>query len=104
MGQAIRHSLGLTSGVDTTVTAMQDLLAHAPAGTVFLFHIDKVGVLEATGSNKGDAKMLYKMWNDVHIVCHPPGVDHFYILSGRSKFLHWMGRQSSNFPCSALAG
>lgn len=77
-------------------------LAQVCNNTRFIFHFDDVGVYETYGDNIA-MRMLYRIW---HIGDALKQCGHFFIMSGRSRFLHLIGnstRQSGAFSSPNIA-
>ncbi|KAH3759036.1 hypothetical protein Pelo_9161 [Pelomyxa schiedti] len=73
---------------NTPITELASWVTTVAPNTSFLFHFDDVGAIEAS---KDAIQNLYRLWNVAH------GLGHFYILSGRSEYLHWIGKNTP-FP------
>eukprot|EP00727_Mastigamoeba_balamuthi_P008627 m51a1_g4387 hypothetical protein (696) ;mRNA; f:347386-350319 len=104
--QKLVLSLGLRAEplgeFDTITAAVTYLASLIPEDVLFLWHIDDVQVVHAAS---GDPVGLYYLWHFVHQLCTVQ-TRHFYVLSGRSRFLHKIGRDHLPFdlrPDSALS-
>lgn len=73
-------------------------------GVTFLVHFDEVGLFEMKVDDDRSRKMLYCIWFTAEKFQRRR---HFYVLSGRSRILHVMGRQFNRLknwqsPCETV--
>jgi hypothetical protein len=76
-----------------SVATVEELIQLTPAlrnGQKFLFHIDEVGSFETLLDLERGRKMLQSIWSAAELLRHR---GHFFVLSGRSRYLHLIGRQ-----------
>ncbi len=100
--QIIYKTLKLSAGssllLEKEVHCLDDLLSllvDISAEHSFLFHFDDVGAFEDLQVEDLPIKMLYVIWN---IGEELRKLHHFYIMTGRSPYLHLVGCKKLGFP------
>jgi len=93
---AVLRTLQQASGqtlVTGSLSTMEELIQSIPAlrnGQKFLFHFDEVGIFESLAGAETARKMLQCIWGAAEMLRNR---GHFFVLSGRSSFLHLVGKQ-----------
>lgn len=76
---------------DNMTDLCRSLSGHA-GSTKFLFHFDEIGCFETIHSEDVGRKTLYCVWSAAEKLRN---MGHFFVLSGRSRHLHSIGKQFS---------